>query len=104
MYLLIDSGNTKDKIAFVENDKIIKSFIYDKLSVGMLQKILKNIKIEKSIFCSVTNNKNINHFLDSNIVTLKIKDAILDSIRQKTKRRPNIDKENQILNDLKDRF
>ena len=65
MYLLIDSGNTKDKIAFVENDKIIKSFIYDKLSVGMLQKILKNIKIEKSIFCSVTNNKNINYFLDS---------------------------------------
>ena len=62
MYLLIDSGNTKDKIAFVENDKIVKSFIYDHLSVVMLQKILKDVKIEKSIFCSVTNNKTINDF------------------------------------------
>ena len=65
MYLLIDSGNTKDKLAFVENDKIVKSFIYDNLSVVMLQNILKNVKIEKSIFCSVTNNTDINDFLDS---------------------------------------
>ena len=34
------------------------------------------------------------HFPDPNFVTLKVKDAIVDRIRQKTKRRPNIDKEN----------
>ena len=33
-------------------------------------------------------------FIDSNFVTLKVKDAIVDRIRQKTKRRPDVDKEN----------
>ena len=32
------------------------------------------------------------HFSDPNFVTLKVKDAFVDRIRQKTKRRPNIDK------------
>ena len=34
------------------------------------------------------------HFTDSNFVTLKVKDAIVDRIRQKTKRRPDVDKDN----------
>ena len=34
------------------------------------------------------------YFPDPNFVTLKVKDAIVDRIRQKTKRRPDIDKEN----------
>ena len=35
-----------------------------------------------------------NYFPDPNFVTLKVKDAIVDRIRQKTKRRPDVDKEN----------
>ena len=35
-------------------------------------------------------------FQDSNFVTLKVKDAIIDNIRRKTKRRPDIDKESPI--------
>ena len=34
------------------------------------------------------------YFADSNYVTLKVKDAIVDHILRKTKRRPNINKEN----------
>ena len=34
------------------------------------------------------------HFNDANYVTLKVKDAIVDRIRQRTKRRPNIAREN----------
>ena len=35
-----------------------------------------------------------NYFPDPNFVTLKVKDAIVDRIRQKTKRRPDVDKDN----------
>ncbi len=72
MYLLIDCGNTKDKVAFVNGTEVVKSFVYDSLSVGDLKKVLNNVEINKSIYCSVKNNKNINDYLNKKFNNIEL--------------------------------
>ena len=67
-------------------------------SIDQLYDIVKSFNWSKTITkndtFSIRTRVNSTFFKNSNIVTLKIKDAIVDRIRQETQARPSIDKNN----------
>ena len=67
-------------------------------SINQLYTLIKSYKwsnlITKDDTFSIRTRVNSSIFKNSNIVTLKIKDAIVDRIRTDTQSRPSIDKEN----------
>jgi type III pantothenate kinase len=59
MNLIIDIGNTKQKLALIENEKIISFFSVAKIKVEFLKKILSEHKIKKAIISNVRKDDSV---------------------------------------------
>ena len=77
MNLIIDIGNTKQKLALVEDDKIISFFSASKIKIELLNNLLNTNKISKAIISNVSNKKSsleIQQTLSDKVKLLNFKD------------------------------